>query len=294
MAESSSSPSSAPAPIAEIDHGPSKLDQFLDAHTKKLVIGVILIALGVIAYVVYDGLAEAEAQKAGAALLEAEKASDYQEIIQQWPQSNAAASAHLLLADLQWADSQPESIETLENFISQHPEHPSIATAKVSLGLRLLEQGHTADAVTTLTEVAESDAATYIAPLACIALGDIAKAAGETGDAQAWYERAQEDPSEQGNAYKDTAAARLTLVNAKPPVKIKPALPVPPAPPAPAVPPVSPEPSPTPVPTPTAPTAPVTPDTDTPSGIQEKPSPAGTATPPPAAAAPETPETPAP
>lgn len=284
MAESSSSsPASAPAPIAEIDHGPSKLDQFLDAHTKKLVIGVILIALGVIAYVVYDGLAEAEAQKAGAALLQAEKASDYQDVIKQWPESNAAASARLLLADLQWADSQPESIETLENFISQHPGHPSIATAKVSLGLRLLEQGKTADAITTLTEVAESDSATYIAPLACIALGDIAKAAGETGDAQAWYEKAQEDPSEQGNAFKDNAAARLALVNAKPPVKIKPALPVPPAP------------SPTPVPTPTAPVTPAVPvKPDAPSGNQEKPGPAGTTPPPPAAAAPETPETSAP
>ena len=284
MAESSSSPpASAPAPIAEIDHGPSKLDQFLDAHTKKLVIGVILIALGVIAYVVYDGLAEAEAQKAGAALLQAEKASDYQDVIKQWPESNAAASARLLLADLQWADSQPESIETLENFISQHPEHPSIATAKVSLGLRLLEQGKTADAIATLTEVAESDSATYIAPLACIALGDIAKAAGETGDAKKWYEKAQEDPSEQGNAFKDTAAARLTLVNAKPPVKIKPALPVPPAP------------SPTTVPTPTAPVTPIVPvKPDAPSENQEKPSPAGAPTPPPAAAAPETPETPAP
>jgi TolA-binding protein len=274
MAESSSSPSSAPAPIAEIDHGPSKLDQFLDAHTKKLVIGVVLIALSVIAYVVYDGLAEAEAQEAGAALLTAEKASDYQDIIKQWPESNAAASAMPLLADLQWEDSQPESIETLENFISQHPEHPSIATAKVSLGLRLLEQGKTADAVASLTEVAESDSETYIAPLACIALGDIAKAAGKTDDAKKWYEKAQEDPSEQGNTFKDTAAARLTLVNAKPPVKIKPALPIPPAPPS------------TPVPAPPATTQP-----DTPAGNQEKTTPADTTTAPPAAEAPKTPKT---
>ena len=84
MAES---PSSSPAPIAEIDHGPSKLDQFLDAHTKKLVIAAILIALGVIAYVIYDGLAEAEAQEAGSALLVAEKTGDYQDVIKKWPES---------------------------------------------------------------------------------------------------------------------------------------------------------------------------------------------------------------
>ncbi|MCP5538114.1 MAG: tetratricopeptide repeat protein [Akkermansiaceae bacterium] len=235
MAESPSSTKS-PAPIAEIDHGPSKLDQFLEDHSKKLVIAAILIALGVVAYVVYDGLAEAKAQEAGSALLEAQKVADYQDVIKKWPDSNAAASALPLMAELQWTDSQPDSIATLEEFISKHPGHPSIATAKVSLGLRLLEQGKTDEASEILSEIADSDKATYIAPLACIALGDIAKAANKPDDAKQWYEKAQTDPSEQGNAFKDIAAARLILVNAKPPVKIKPALPEPPKPDSPATP----------------------------------------------------------
>ena len=235
MAESSSS-SNPPAPIAEIDHGPSKLDQFLDNHQKKLVIGAILIALGVIAYVIYDGLAEATDQEAGSALLDAEKISEYQDVVKKWPDSNAAASALPLMAELQWADSQPDSIASLNEFISKYPEHPSIATAKVSLGLRLLEQGKTDEASEILTEIAESDKHSYISPLACIALGDIAKAASKPDDAKQWYEKAQEDPSEQGNTFQDLAAARLILVNAKPPVKIKPALPEPPKPGTPATP----------------------------------------------------------
>ena len=263
MAES---PSSSPAPIAEIDHGPSKLDQFLDAHTKKLVIGVILMALGLIGYVVYDGLAEAKAQEAGSALLNAEKVGEYQDVVKKWPDSHAAASALPLLAEVQWADSQSDSLQTLQDFITQHPEHPSVATAKVSLGLRLLEQGKIDEATETLTEVVESDSATYIAPLACIALGDIAKAAGKLDEAKTWYEKAQEDPTEQGNTFKDTAAARLRLVNAKPPTKIKPALPAPPA-------------------------VPAVPDGGIPAPVLETPdTPATPITPP----APKTPETPAP
>ena len=226
MAESSSNPpSNSSAPIAEIELGPSKTDQFLDNHQTKIIILAILIALGVVAYVISQGLAEAEAQEAGAALLSAEQPADYQTVIKTWPESHAAASASILLADLQWPDSQPDSIATLEEFINNHPEHPTLATAKVSLGLRLLEQGKADEAGEILAEVADGDS--YIAPLACIALGDIAKEAGESEEATQRYEKAQQGPSELGNAYKELATSRLLLVNAKPPVKIKPTLPEP-------------------------------------------------------------------
>ena len=61
--------------------------------------------------------------------------------------------------------------------------------------------------------------------MASIALGDIAKAAGQTADASEWYEKAQLDPAGHGNAFQSLAAARLLLVNAKPPTKVKPSLP---------------------------------------------------------------------
>lgn len=275
MAESSSpsntSPST-PAPIAEIDHGPGKLDQFLENHQKKLIIGAILVALGVVAYIIYDGLAEAKAQEAGHDLLKAEKTADYQGVIKKHPDSNAAASALPLLANLQWEDSRADAITSLEQFINNHPEHPSTATAKVSLGLRQLEQGKTTEAVTTLTEVTTDDNASYIAPLACIALGDIAKAATEIDQARTWYEKAQGETPGLGNTFKDTAAARLKLVNAKPPVKIKPAPPEPPTPPTPPTPVV-----PTPLvpaakPPATPPVAPPLPETpDTPKPTEKKP-----------------------
>lgn len=228
MAETSSNPSpESPAPIAEISLGPSKLDQFLDNHQTKLVIAAILIALGVVAYVIYDGLSQAEANQAGAAFLVAQEPADYQEVIKTWPETNAAASAQLLLAQAQWPDSQPDSIASLETFISKYPQHPSVGTAKASLGLRLLDQGKTQEATEILTEVAETSAYAYIAPMACIALGDVAKAAGEKATATQWYEKAQQGVDGQGNAFQGLAAARLLLVNAQPPKKIKPALPAP-------------------------------------------------------------------
>lgn len=241
-------------PFAEIDHGPSKMDQFLDAHQKKLIIAAILIALGVIAYVIYSGIAEGEAQDAGAAMLTAEKAEEYQEVITKWPASNAAASALPLLADVQGEKSPDEAIQTLKDFLASNATHPVAATAKVSLALRLLEKGDTAEATTLLTEVTETEADTYIAPLAYISLGDIAKAAGKKEEAKTWYEKAKGDSAEQSNSYTDAAAARLALVNANPPQKIKP---TPPAP-APVAPPVAP---------PAAPITPITPITPAPASV---------------------------
>ncbi len=227
---------SSPSPIAEIDHGPSKLDQFLENHQKKLIIAAILIALGVAGYVVWSGLAEAKAQEAGSALTAATTVEDYQKVISQWPDSKAAASAMLLLADAQWKDAPEESIATLKSFIEKYPESQLLPTAQVSLALRLLDQEKLDAAKEILTEVVEDDEAAYIAPLAAIALGDIAKEEGNIEEATTWYKKAQEDPAGLGNTYKNIVSIRLALVKAKPPVKIKPALPTPPKPTLPAPP----------------------------------------------------------
>lgn len=258
-----------PNPIAEIDHGPSKLDQFLDQHTSKLVIGAILIALGVIGYVIYSGLARADQEEAGAALNAAETSSEYQNVISKWPKTKSAESAMLLLAGVQWEDSQSEAIQTLRDFLAEHPEHPAAATAKVSLALRLVEQGKSADATSLLTEVANDENSAYIAPLALITLGDIAKAAGHTDEATTWYEKAAEDTTGQGNTYASTAKARLSLVNAVPPTKVKP------APPAPTLPPATPSPPSLPT-TPAATPAPALPPLVAPDGPDKNgPPPAG-------------------
>ena len=113
-----------PTPIAEIDHGPSKFEQFLDNHQKKLLVAAILLLLGVIGYVVWSGLQEAEQHEAGAAFVKADEVADYQGVIKQYPGSNAAASSMPLLADMQWQDSQPDSIQTLQNFLEHYLTSP--------------------------------------------------------------------------------------------------------------------------------------------------------------------------
>lgn len=250
MSESNTTPSQ--SAIAEIDHGPSKLDQFLDQHTSKLIIAAVVLALAVVAYVVKSGIDEGTSQEAGSSLISAETSDELQNVITKWPGSDSSATALTLLADSQWETDKDKSISTLQKFISENPKHPAVATSKVNLGIKLLQHGKESEAVDILTEVAESDSASYIAPLAAITLGDIAKSSGDLEKATNWYNKAKEDPSEQGNAYAQIAETRLILVNAQPPVKVQPAVSEPaiPVTPTPALPPVPPVPA-----TPEAPTS---------------------------------------
>ena len=245
MAESPTSPSPASAAIAEIDHGPSKFEQFLDENQNKLIALATLIAIGVIAYVIYDGIQEGKTQEAGSALVAADNTESLQAVINNWSGSPSAASAALLLAESQWKESPDEAISTLESFISSHPQHPAVATAKVNLGIKLHTQGKKDAAVEILSEVADNDNSAYIAPLACITLGDIAKESGDNSTATSWYEKAKnisigDTPTEEAytpttqdeansNSFSYDARIRSLLVNAKPPVKVQPALPEPPA-----------------------------------------------------------------
>lgn len=228
MADSDTTPSH--TAIAEIDHGPSKLDQFLDQHQSKLVIAAILIALGVIAYVVYSGLEEGKAQEAGAALVSAETSAELESVISTWSGSNSSATALMLLSETQ--SETDAAISKLKQFINEHPEHPALATAKVNLGIKLLKNGNNNEARDILAEVADNEAASYIAPFAAITLGDIAKEAGDAEKATTWYQKAKTDDNELGNSFTNIAESRLLLVNAQPPTKVQPALPEPPTAPA--------------------------------------------------------------
>ena len=60
-----------PTPIAELDQGPSKFEEFLEKNQKKLIILALLVLIGVIAYVFYTGLEKKKANEAGAAFMEA-------------------------------------------------------------------------------------------------------------------------------------------------------------------------------------------------------------------------------
>ncbi len=249
-------PESSPTPLAEISQGPSAFEQFLDRNQKNLIILTILLVIGAAALVVYRGIEKSRQETAGADLNKAADLAALQAVVKDHADTHAASSAKILLADRQWSDGQQDAaITTLRDFIAANSDHPAFASARASLGSKLMVQGKAADATAVFQEIADDPKARFIAPYALISLGDISKAAGDLEKAESSYSRVKKDFPE--SSFADTANKRIAALKAKPPVEVEP----PPAPaPAPKAdaPSLTPAPS-EPVPATPAVSAPVTP-----------------------------------
>lgn len=214
-----------PTPLAEIAQGPSAFEQFLDRNQKNLIILTILLAIGAAVFVVYRGIEKSRQETAGAEFNKASDLAALQAVIKDHANTHAAGSAMVLLADRQWSDGQQDAaITTLRDFIAANPEHPAFASAKASLGSKLMAQGKAADATAVFQEIADDPKARFIAPYALISLGDLAKIAGDLEKAEASYSRVKKDFPESNFA--DIANQRIATLKAKPPVEVEP----PPAP----------------------------------------------------------------
>ncbi|QJE97862.1 tetratricopeptide repeat protein [Luteolibacter luteus] len=219
-------PADTPRPLAEISHGPSAFDAFLDRNQKGLMVLGVLIALGGGAVIVMKGMKESRAYGAGEDLSKAETLADLQEVPKKHEGTPAAGSAAILIASKQWDEgNQDASIETLKKFIADSPDHPGIPSAKASLATRLMQQGKTDEAAALFREVADGADSRFLAPYALVSLGDIEKAQGKLSEAEATYKKVSEDYK--ASPFGQLAQQHLQLVNFKMPVEIE-------APPAPA------------------------------------------------------------
>ena len=217
-----------PRPLAEISHGPSAFEAFLDRNQKGMIVLGIALALGAAGWIVMRGLKQESEESAGAILVKSEGIPQLQALVKDKPDTAAAGSAELIIAAKQWdAGDQDAAIETLRAFISSKPEHPGVHSAKASLASRLMQQGKKDDAQKLFSELANDSAARFIAPYALVSLGDMQKADGKLDEAEASYKKAQSDFGT--NPLANLAGQRLKLLRFHAPTEIE----APPAPPAP-------------------------------------------------------------
>ena len=221
--ESKSNAPAAPAPLGEIEHGPSKFDQFMEKNLKKVILLALLIVIGVAAFVITSQLAEAKDREAGNALLAAESIDELRKVSTDYPDSGADSSAQLLLAgQLFNSGKEDEAIETLKALAGK--DHPTADQAKFALAGLQLKKDQTSEAKSNYEAVLANSESKYLHPLTLIALGDIAKAAGEDEKAKEYYQRKLDNF--QGYADQNIAVTRLNLVGVDSPEKVSP----PPAP----------------------------------------------------------------
>ena len=217
----SDQPTESSVPLAEISHGPSAFEAFLENNQKLIILLAILIVLGTAAYVVMRGVEKSRQETAGSALAQADGTADLKKLIDEHAGTQAAKSAEILLADQQWQEGEQDAaITTLEDFLSNHPKHPAAPTAKASLAAKWLEQGKTTEAVDAFQEIIDNPNARYIAPFALISLGDIAKAGNDTSKAEESYQRVQAEYPE--SFFVNQANQRLANLKAQAPTIVEP------------------------------------------------------------------------
>lgn len=206
-------------PLGEISQAPPALEVFLDKHQAKLIVLAVILALGAIAYVVYDGIEKSRQESAGALLSKAEDLSALQEVAKNHEGTAAAESAKVLLAEKQWEDGQQDdAIATLEAFVEGDAAHPARPSAQASLAAKLLAQGKTEEAADMFREITEDSAARHLAPYAWISLGDIALSKGDKDAAANAYEAVEREFPE--SPFSQEAMQRRLLFKAVSPVEV--------------------------------------------------------------------------
>lgn len=224
----SANPSDSSTPLAEIAHGPSKFEQFLDNNQKLLLVVAVLIAVGTAAFVVLKGVEKGKQETAGASMIDAMSTDDLKKMIDEHAGTQAAKSAQLLLADNQWNTGQKEaSISTLREFLAKQSDHPAAPTAKASLASKLMALSKTDEATPLLQDLVDDPQARYLAAYSLISLGDIAAAAGDSEKAKSHYERVIAEYSDSDFAssahgrLRDLGAVAPTVIPKPEPLEIK-------------------------------------------------------------------------
>ncbi len=219
-------------PLAEISQGPGAFELFLDKNQKGIVVFAIVLALAAVGIVVYRGIETSRQETAGAALTKASDLAAYKAVVDGNADTKGAGSAMVLLADSQWtAGQQDDAIGTLRKFLESYPGHPAVPTAKASMGSKLMSQGKSGDAAKIFEDLTSDPDAKFLAPYALIALGDMARAAGDLDKARESYEKVSNYPE---SNFAETATKRLAVLKSKAPVEIDAPPTPPPAPSAPA------------------------------------------------------------
>jgi predicted negative regulator of RcsB-dependent stress response len=215
-----SDPSTHPLPIGEIVQGPSAFEQFLENNQKLIAVSAVAIALGIGGFMVYRTIQKDHAADAGAALSAAKDIAELEKVKVDFSDTPSAVTAAMGIADKLWSNGQQdEAIATLREIIEKFPSHPASVAAQNSLGYRLLAQGKTGDASQAFQAVIDRADGRYLAPAATIALGDIAKKAGELDKAASLYKKVS---SEFGDSpFARVASDRTKFLHFAAPVEVE-------------------------------------------------------------------------
>lgn len=211
----------ASAAIGEIHHGPSKAEIFFEKNLKLLILALLLTIVAAAVFVIMRQLSTAKAQEAGNALVAAESPEALRKVTADYPNSTSALSAQMILAEQLWKEGkEEEALQAYRSLETSGEDHPAVADARFALATIERSKGNLKEAEELFEKTLSNNDAKHLHPLTLIALGDLAKLAGNDEKAKGYYDRKIEDYGD----YIDQGYAinRLNLVGVDSPQKVGP------------------------------------------------------------------------
>ncbi|SKA99233.1 Tetratricopeptide repeat-containing protein [Prosthecobacter debontii] len=217
---SKATPTAPVAPQAPMEEYSTPMEQFLEAHFKKLVLLCAVIAVAAVAYGVISYTNHANAVAAGEAFASAKTVEDCDLVVSQYSGTISAGNALLLKADLLWEQNKKDSsVATLREFTSQYSSHPLMAETLVALGSKLESMKEAEEARPVFERVISEFPNTDTAALAQLRLGDLLWATGKEEEAKAAYESLPAKFPNANSDFIEQSEGRLKWIAAKLPIK---------------------------------------------------------------------------
>jgi TolA-binding protein len=158
---------------------------FWERFKKQITAALLIVLLTVIAFTGYRFYSDRRAVAASALLASAKSAQQYQQVIDRYPSTPAAADAYLLLAEAQRNEKKfAEANATLQAFIAKYPQHELVSTARMAMAANLESMGKADEALTIYQQVASAYPNSFNAPMALLSQVYILKAKNRNDDAR--------------------------------------------------------------------------------------------------------------
>jgi tetratricopeptide (TPR) repeat protein len=158
---------------------------FWERFKKEITAALLIVLLVVIAYTGYRFYSDRHTAAASALLAGAKNAQQYQQVIEQYPNTAAAADAYILLAEAQRNEKKfAEANTTLQTFLAKYPQHELLSTARMAMAANLESLGKTDEALAMYQQIASTYPNSFNAPMALLSQVYILKAKNRNDDAR--------------------------------------------------------------------------------------------------------------
>lgn len=221
--------------IGEVNIGPAKHEVFLDNHYKKLIVGGIVVAIGVVGAIAYYSMQDEKATDASAALISAigaDKAecnisssrldaAKLETVAAQYPDTSSTDTAkYLAHASAVAKGKTQQGIAGMNALLKSTANEDLKLRIRVYLADQYTQQGRLDDATRMWQDVIAVGESPYLA-LAYMSLGDIAQQQNDKEKAKALYQAGLIKSG--GSSLKERLQQRLEVIGVAPPVKEAPA-----------------------------------------------------------------------